>query len=44
VRQGTQEAVNSVLEKLKSGLGEVGQAVGKANQTIRIQSPPVKPH
>ena len=40
VRQGTQEAVgrhrgvHSALEKLKSRLGEVEQAVGKANQTV----------
>lgn len=41
VRQGTQEAVgrgieavHAALEKLKSRLGEVEQAVGKANQTV----------
>lgn len=41
VRQGTQEAVgrgveavHTALEKLKSRLGEVEQAVGKANQTV----------
>lgn len=41
VRQGTQEAVgrgveavHAALEKLKSRLGEVDQAVGKANQTV----------
>ncbi|MHA7600059.1 tape measure protein [Alicycliphilus sp. T452] len=41
VRQGTQEAVgrgieavHSALEKLKSRLGEVDQAVAKANQTV----------
>lgn len=41
VRQGTQEAVgrgieavHAVLEKLKSRLGEVEQAVGKASQTV----------
>ena len=41
VRQGTQEAVgrgieavHSALERLKTRLGEVEQAVGKANQTV----------
>jgi len=41
VRQGTQEAVgrgieavHTALERLKSRLGEVEQAVGKANQTV----------